>query len=123
MIIYRIKNIKTGLYSCGGYGSARWSKAGKIWKNIGHVKSHLNNVVPRKSYMSNDVENWFLESYELKESLISSTGIKSFIQEIENREKEKQQNIEEQRERKEILRTRTLKKLSKEEKEALGIHE
>lgn len=41
MNVYRIKNIKTEQYSSGGC-CPKWKKVGKIWKNIGHLKNHLN---------------------------------------------------------------------------------
>lgn len=42
--IYKIRDKDTGLYSGGG-SFVRWSKNGKIWRNIGHLKNHLNIFV------------------------------------------------------------------------------
>ena len=40
MTFYKIRKKGEELYSAGG-GSPRWSKRGKTWNNIGHVKNHL----------------------------------------------------------------------------------
>jgi hypothetical protein len=37
-----------GLFSTGGYWP-RFSKRGKIWRTIGHLKIHLRNVTGRHS--------------------------------------------------------------------------
>jgi hypothetical protein len=41
---YRIRDMATGLFD-SGYGELyriNWSKKAKVWKHLGHVKSHLN---------------------------------------------------------------------------------
>lgn len=40
MIVYKIQRMSDGLYSTGG-SYPRFSKKGKIWKQRGHVSSHL----------------------------------------------------------------------------------
>ncbi len=42
--IFRIRNTNTNEYSRGGQHSEAWlfSKKGKVWSTIGHLKSHLN---------------------------------------------------------------------------------
>lgn len=40
MNFYKIRNIKTGLYSTGGT-CPRFTKYGKTWKELHHVKAHL----------------------------------------------------------------------------------
>lgn len=40
---YKVKDITTGLYSCGGVEPI-FNKRGKTWNNIGHIKSHLIGV-------------------------------------------------------------------------------
>ena len=43
MKIYKIRNKETGLFSKGGSNTLNiWSKTGKSWSNIGHLKNHLN---------------------------------------------------------------------------------
>jgi hypothetical protein len=52
MTFYKIIDWNMGLFSCGGV-NPRFSKIGKTWNNIGHLKCHLklakykkkNNVV------------------------------------------------------------------------------
>lgn len=46
--MYKIRNSK-GLFSTGGM-SPSFSKVGKIWSNIGHVKNHLNTGVDISVY-------------------------------------------------------------------------
>ncbi|KAF6630630.1 hypothetical protein H6F38_14480 [Paenibacillus sp. EKM208P] len=44
--VYKIRHKETGLFSKGGthiYGI--WTKEGKSWSNIGHLKNHLNQFV------------------------------------------------------------------------------
>ena len=40
---YKIRNIKTGLFSRGG-SHPSWGKNGKIWKRIGDLNSHFTLV-------------------------------------------------------------------------------
>lgn len=47
---FMIYNPKTGLFSKGGQPSPIWSKHGKIWKNIGHLKNHLNGCLVAVDY-------------------------------------------------------------------------
>jgi hypothetical protein len=41
--LYKIRDKRTGLYSTGGY-SPNWTKKGKTWTNIGHVKNHIRQL-------------------------------------------------------------------------------
>lgn len=41
MIVFRVKNLRTGLYSTGGY-HPHWSKNGKLWTSKGALKNHFN---------------------------------------------------------------------------------
>lgn len=38
--VFKIRDIETGLFSTGGT-SPRWTKRGKSWSQINHVKNHL----------------------------------------------------------------------------------
>lgn len=42
--IYKIRDKKTGLFSRGG-SNPSWTKGGKTWTNIGHVKNHLHQLL------------------------------------------------------------------------------
>jgi hypothetical protein len=44
--IYKIKDKTTGLFSKGGTQPLGiWTKEGKSWSNIGHLKSHINQFI------------------------------------------------------------------------------
>lgn len=43
MSTYKIRDLATGLFSTGG-STPRWSKRGKVWTNLGHVKRHLQQL-------------------------------------------------------------------------------
>ena len=117
MIIYKIKNVKTNMYSRGG-DFPSWSKTGKIWKNIGHVKLHLRNVLNRGSYKSFD--DWVVESYELKQTSLDTKSVEYYFNEIvQSKEKEK---IDSDNQKKFLEETKNmaLNRLSAEERKALG---
>lgn len=42
--VFKIRNKETGQFSKGGTYSV-WSRTGKAWGNIGHVKNHLNQFI------------------------------------------------------------------------------
>ena len=60
---YKIRSKKTGLYSLGGgsYDESNFNDTGKTWKNIGHVKSHLN------MYGEEETSNWEIVTFALVE--------------------------------------------------------
>lgn len=44
MKAYKIRDKETGLFSRGGSSTYNiWSKVGKTWSNLGHIKNHLNH--------------------------------------------------------------------------------
>ncbi|PGO60593.1 hypothetical protein [Priestia megaterium] len=46
MKAYKIRNKETGEFSRGGSSNIYiWSKTGKTWANIGHVKNHLHHFL------------------------------------------------------------------------------
>ena len=47
MNVYLIRN-SDGLLSTGS-NYPRWSKTGKVWRSLGHVKAHLTMVGSRRS--------------------------------------------------------------------------
>jgi hypothetical protein len=69
MKFYKIRNTKTGLYSTGGVWP-RWSKLGRVFNTIGHLKSHLNpfrnDEFMKEAYKEAEVieletiENWII---------------------------------------------------------------
>lgn len=121
MQIHKIKHAKTGLYSTGG-NYPRWTKVGKIWKNIGHVKTHLRQFINDYDGKINhkDVENWIVESLEVREDVIGKAGAKDFIDEMARQKQEELRQREEDRRMREILKKRTLESLTPEQRKALG---
>ena len=74
MIIYRIKN-KDGLFSNGGH-FPYFTKKGKIWKHIGHVKLHLKQL---HSSVLSTYQYCTLETYEIKEEFIRNEPIVTYL--------------------------------------------
>ncbi|PPD55491.1 MAG: hypothetical protein CTY12_00515 [Methylotenera sp.] len=87
MVIYRVKSRKTGLYSKGGTWPS-FSKTGKIWKNIGHLRNHFNVLDShgRRIYKEHDVE---IIEIEITEEVVCSTSFDAFIQEAALREQDR----------------------------------
>lgn len=61
MVLFKIRKKGTDLYSSGG-GSPRWTRKGKAWTSLGHVKNHLATACHRNwgavggIYTAGDVE-------------------------------------------------------------------
>jgi hypothetical protein len=49
MKVYKIRRIKDGLFSMGGDHDVKFTKTGKIWKQISHLHNHLNQFNGRYS--------------------------------------------------------------------------
>lgn len=67
--IFKIRQKSTGLFSSGG-ASPKFTKMGKSWQSLGHVKNHLR--VPENLYMKAcsqypDIQDLELVQYVLKE--------------------------------------------------------
>lgn len=61
---FKIRDTATGLFSTGG-DKPRWSKTGKVWQSIGHVKLHLQQLCWRFEYP---------RTAEIVEFTLSETG-------------------------------------------------
>jgi hypothetical protein len=71
---YKIKDVTTNLYSCGGV-LPKFNKHGKTWNNIGHIKSHIRGVKQHQETISKyaharhpstpkpEFRNWQIEEY------------------------------------------------------------
>jgi hypothetical protein len=77
MKIYKIRNKKTGLFSMGGgqtpYHSRLWSKQGKSWNTLNHVKLHLKgiwNIPGCKPQFPMD--DWQIVEFTITESNVST---------------------------------------------------
>lgn len=55
MKAYKIRNKETGQFSKGGTSTRWiWSKAGKTWGNIGHVKNHMHSFINSDGSLRDD---------------------------------------------------------------------
>lgn len=59
--LYKIRNKETGLFSKGGTATwSLWTRGGKTWSNIGHVKNHIRHFLegrkPEKGYPYHNAE-------------------------------------------------------------------
>lgn len=53
LVVYKIRRKSDGLFSTGGT-SPSFSKTGKTWGTIGHLKSHLTGVADQGRYVEPD---------------------------------------------------------------------
>lgn len=53
--VYKIKNGSTGLFSTGGTDPS-WTKRGKTWSQLNHVKSHLRQFCSNSEWVQNEDE-------------------------------------------------------------------
>lgn len=88
MLIYRLKSNKTGLFSKGG-STPSFSKTGKIWKNIGHLKNHINQLGRhgRQIYQDKDV---VLITSEVVETEIDVTSFDDLLADSVKRKEQKE---------------------------------
>lgn len=83
---WKIKQTSTGLFSMGG-SDPRFNKTGKIWKQKGHLTSHLNQISRFSIHKYNNCE---IIEYEVKPKEVSRTSVMEHL--ISKKlEKEKQQ--------------------------------
>lgn len=54
--IFKVRSKATGLFSKGGHGP-KWSKEGKTWNNIGHLKNHFRLLL-EEYRRANDWQKW-----------------------------------------------------------------
>jgi hypothetical protein len=121
MKIFKIRNKVTGLYSTGGC-SPRWTKKGKIWTTIGHLKSHIRQLVGRKwSLPLKDIANWELVELEVIEQENSVTPVQDMVNGFVAEQKAKEDKWELDRQRRNDLKQKALSKLTDAERRALNI--
>ncbi len=111
MIIYRIRNKETGLYSLGGsYPS--FSKKGKIWKSKANLTNHFSHV--NKSYYIR-YNNCEIISFEVSEIENGKEDVSIYLQKIRDKE---ELRMKQQKERQEVIQKQQRKeqweKLNKE---------
>lgn len=66
MITYKIRNVKTGLYSTGGVCPS-WSTRGKSWSTMGHVRNHLNHIKAPRTSRLYEAEDWEIVQFQANE--------------------------------------------------------
>ena len=88
MQVFKIRNEK-GFFSSGGK-HPNWTKNGKTWSNIGHIKNHLNLV------RGNKYDNAIIVGYELEEHEVFSMPIKIMLDELNKSKEEKQNKLDEE---------------------------
>lgn len=97
MKIFKIKRLSDGLYSTGGM-RPDFTKLGKIWKTEGHLKSHLNQFQPKVAERHKHVyDDCVVVTLEVVESELDSIGVFAYLDEIDEKRKQKEQEWEEKR--------------------------
>jgi hypothetical protein len=126
MKIYKIIHKNTGLYNAGGT-TPRWTKKGKKWSSLGHLKLHIisqlnyNYTTNQYSY-NKDILNWEVIEIEVSEMVNSKFNAHALIEEKlkEENDRKNKRLLEEQR--KQDIKNQAIKKLTIEEKRDLGIN-
>lgn len=99
-ICYKIKRRSDGLFSNGG-SCPKFTKKGKIWRTMGHLRSHLNNVGVRRGFQIYD--DCEVIELVLNEHILCS--VRAELENAERREQERQRivtdRIRQDRERRE----------------------
>ena len=73
MKLYKIRHKETGLFSTGGVRPS-YSKIGKTWNSMTHVKSHLKQYDTMIHQYPDYIKNTEIVTYELKEVNTSNTS-------------------------------------------------
>ena len=74
MKLYKIQRKSDGLFSTGG-SWPQFTKNGKSWSNIGHVKNHMKQVVKiAECYLDCD-----LLEVEMTEKTVKKTSLSKYI--------------------------------------------
>ena len=77
---YKIKNTKTGLYKSAGYGNFRWSKEGKVWKNIAALMGHFAMYGRRnRTWLAENTPDWIVEMYSTEP--VETKSVADFLKE------------------------------------------
>lgn len=120
MKLYKIRHKVTGLYSKGG-ASPYWSKKGKTWSSIGHLKRHIAGVVDSRYHKMSDMVNWEILEIEVSETLTPIGTAMDIALEREKKNKEKEQQWARERAEREFNKKQAIAKLTPEERKALNL--
>ncbi|MNH66463.1 hypothetical protein D3C73_184940 [compost metagenome] len=107
--VFKIRNKETGLFSKGGTNTYNlWSKEGKSWSNIGHLKNHLNQFLNRWC-KENPYENAEIVEVEINYDTCMRVDVNELFNELkQNKERAEEayrqrlQRWKEERERKQL---------------------
>jgi ribosome-binding ATPase YchF (GTP1/OBG family) len=116
MKIYKIKNTETGLFSKGGTVEPSWSKKGKTWSSIGHLKVHLANVDHRRC----NTDKWEIYEIEVSENT-TILPVSAVLNEVAKKAAMKKQKEEDDRLEREMIRFKAINKLTLAERRVLGV--
>lgn len=115
--IYKIRDPETGLFSTGGSTPA-WHKTGKIWKQLGHIKAHLNQF---RSPAERRIRSWDNTDYadyskaeivEFEMVEIDTQPVAELLDEVkETQRKREEDRLEQYRKAKEDREKAELRKL------------
>ena len=115
--VYKIRNKETGLFSKGGNSHCNiWTKEGKSWSNIGHVKSHLNQFINYSGHKCADYpyDNAEIVEIEIYYNMCSTQAVNEMVQIImDKKEQERQRWEEHNRKQKENQERKQLEELKK----------
>src|SRR5450830_1894182 len=75
---WKIKQTSTGLYSSGGY-TPSFTKRGKIWAQLGHLKSHLSGLDIKSTYKNCEVIEIVINDNQMPNNTINAFYEKSLI--------------------------------------------
>ena len=91
MIVYKIKDTVTGLYSRGGTWPT-FSKTGKVWRNKSALGNHLVLVMEGRD--KSKYKDCVIEPYELVETSFTGIPVDSYYDPIKERRAIKQKESE-----------------------------
>ncbi len=69
---YKIYDPQTKKYSTGGYHPG-WNDEGKTWKQLGHLKNHLNCLIRNASYQKQKREYPYHKDVQLISFMVVTT--------------------------------------------------
>jgi hypothetical protein len=109
--IYKIRDPETGLFSTGGT-RPEWHKTGKIWKQLGHLKAHLNQVRtpvsqrrygrPLADYTNAEIVTFEMVETEAKPVAELQAEVKQAKQDRETKRQERYRQFKEEQEKAEL---------------------
>jgi len=93
MQIFKIRRKTDGLFSQGG-SRPGFNKIGKMWKQKGHLTSHLNIVARQRPYLRDDklaYDDCELVTFELTEIEVDSIPVSQYVKERKELQQEREQ--------------------------------